>query len=217
MKRLQLHTQRTLFITSIILMVSGCSFLAPQPDISRFYVLSATASPQVTGIQRSATENLKIGVGPVTFPDYLERNQIVTRVSSNQLLISNTDYWAAPLRQSFTRVMEENLARELGTNQIISYPWYRTNRPDYAIAIDVYRFETEEPGTVRLFAQWSILNPATSRVFYNGKSDIREPTKAANIEEDVNALSRAAAALSTQIASEIAKLHAESGPGEIPE
>lgn len=217
MKRLQLHIPRAFFIVWIILAASGCSFLSPQPDISRFYVLNAAAPSQVSGIRRSATETLKIGVGPITFPDYLERNQIVTRIASNQLLISNTDYWAAPLRQSFTRVLEENLTRELGTNRIISYPWYRTNRPDYAIAIDVYRFETESPGRVRLFAQWAIRNPADNRVLYNSESDISEPTNAAKTEDDVNALSRTAANLSTQIASEIAKLHAESVSNAISE
>ena len=65
-------------------MAAGCSVLSPQPDRSKFFILTPVSdSAGITARPASTNPNsqLTIGVGPVDFPDYLRRLAVVTRVA----------------------------------------------------------------------------------------------------------------------------------------
>lgn len=63
-------------------LVSGCSLLSPEPDPSRFFVLTATTPGEASPTTRG---DLVVGVGPTSIPGYLDRNEIVTRISPDEL------------------------------------------------------------------------------------------------------------------------------------
>jgi len=78
----------TKLITKVItvglgaILVAGCSVLSPQPDRSRFYILTPVSSGGAmiaVPASTSADSQLTIGVGPVDFPDYLRRIEIDER------------------------------------------------------------------------------------------------------------------------------------------
>ena len=76
---------------------------------SRFYILNTlTASETIPAT--AAARGPVIGVGPITFPKYLDRPQIVTRASRHQLTLGEFDRWAEPLQDNVSRVLAENLA-----------------------------------------------------------------------------------------------------------
>ena len=54
----------------------------------------------------------RIAIGMVTVPDAVDRPQIVTRISNNQLHINDFSRWAEPLKFEIPRVIAANLARE---------------------------------------------------------------------------------------------------------
>ena len=89
----------TLLVMSLF-MSSSCS-LGKQSSPTRLYTLTALAregSPQPAGGQ-----GLAIGVGPVELPEYVNRPQIVTGDSGNELRRAEFEQWAEPLETNFTR------------------------------------------------------------------------------------------------------------------
>src|SRR5580704_4660938 len=103
--------QVKLMVLAMCVAAAGCSPLAPRPNYSRFLILAPLArgaNPAVTTASTPARQ-LAIGIGPIDFPDYLRRSQVVTRSSPNQIELSTVDRWGEPLDKNFQRVLSENL------------------------------------------------------------------------------------------------------------
>lgn len=65
-------------------LLTSCSPLAPQPDHSKFFILTPLAdgpAPTSTPAAATPSSSLTIGIGPIDFPDYLRRLEVVTRAS----------------------------------------------------------------------------------------------------------------------------------------
>jgi len=131
-------------------LLAGCGVTPP----ARFYIL--------TPVDDSGTKTAPgpaLGVGPVTFPAYLERLEIAHRSGDNQLQFADQDRWAEPLKTTFSRTLAENLSVMLPTDQVNLFPWGRSTLIDYQISIDVMRFDADASGTVTLIAGWEIIQP----------------------------------------------------------
>ncbi len=152
-----------------------------------------------------------LGLGPIRFPDYLDRTDIVTRMGANRLLISQNDHWAEPLRNNFARVLAHNLSSLLGTQQIVSFPWYSSTHIDYQVAITVDRFECDSQGNAHLAARWTINDPASGRILDRGETDL-SASGGASTDEQVAALSQTLTAFSRQLAAAVAQTSVQKRP-----
>src|ERR1700722_554228 len=91
MKTLTLRLRKLGLFGARVMSVAGCSYmakaiLAPQKDISKFYLLTPTAdTAAATGSTQSTSGNFTLGLGPITLPKYLDRPEIVTRMAPNRL------------------------------------------------------------------------------------------------------------------------------------
>jgi uncharacterized lipoprotein YmbA len=183
---------------------ASCSnLLAPQPDPSRFYLLSRASGPTAAAAHGAS---LAIGLGPILFPAYLKRPEVVTRVDHNRMELSKVDRWAAPLDTTFARVLSDDLASELSINQVIAYPWWNTVKIDYQVQIEVDRFNSVSGKNVEMSARWSISDGKSGKVLYSATSDLSEPFAQGNTEASVEALSKTVAAFASQIAQAIRAL-----------
>jgi uncharacterized protein len=192
--------------------LTGCSLLAPVPDQSRFFLLTPMAPGDASSqINQENTRGLVLGLGPIKLPDYLERGEIVTRVEPNRVQFSENDHWAEPLKNNFTRVLSQNLSTLLGTQQIISFPWYSSVRIDYQIAITVDRFECDAQGNGRLAARWSVNDPHSGRILDRGESDLSAQC-GGSVDQGVAGLSQALGGFSRQIATAVAQVSAARHP-----
>jgi uncharacterized protein len=153
------------------LILGGCGSDKP----TRLYVLNATAEQPAT----MSSQGLAIGVGPITLPKYLDRPQIVTGVSANQLSQANLDQWGGDLNDNMTRVLATNLSNLLGTDRVSFYPWSNRAPLDFQVTMDVSKFETEADGASVLSVFWSILNPADGTVLEMHRSTYRDAGQAA--------------------------------------
>src|SRR5258708_10924458 len=91
----------------------ACSPLAPQPDHSKFFILTPLADGESAGSTLAATANgssLTIGIGPIDFPDYLRRPEVVTVASPNQLDLASEKLCGEPLDKDFAHVFAENIS-----------------------------------------------------------------------------------------------------------
>ena len=199
--------------------VMGCSYmakaiLAPQKDISRFYLLTptadTTASTTPTATTQSTSGNFTIGLGPIKLPPYLDRPEIVTRMAPNRLELSKEDRWGESVQNGFTRAMERNLAAQTG-GVVIVFPWYNTVHIDMQVQVDVYRFETDAQGTATLSAKWTILDSTGKNILYTVESHLTQPSKPGDMTEAAAALSRTIGDLSGQIANMLQQLRSHQG------
>ena len=189
--------------------LAGCTVLAPQPDPTRFFVLTSMRKNKANDdapAAAHANSTLSIGVGPVKLPQYLRRPEVVTRTSPSEVSLSNTDRWAEPLESAFTRVLSENLSQLLGTQQVMTFPWYNSNQLNYQVQVNVSRFETDPKGKPELDAQWSIRDGSGTKILAARESAIVEPANPADPSPSTG-LSHALSSLSREIAAQIVQLN----------
>src|SRR5579863_9425461 len=200
--------------------VSGCSYmakaiLAPQKDISKFYLLTPTAdTPTTPASAQSTSGDFVIGLGPIKLPPYLDRPEIVTRMAPNRLELSKEDRWGESLQNGFTTAMSRDLAAQTSGAQVILFPWYNTVHIDMQVQIDVYRFETDGSGTATLSAKWTILDSSGKNILYTVESHLTQPSKPGDMTDAAAALSKTIGDLSGQIANMVQQLR--SHPGSHP-
>jgi uncharacterized protein len=194
------------------LAASGC--FTPQPDPSKFFLLApadgaAANSVAPTGLAPSFSPT--IGLGPIKLPEYLDRDEVVTRVGPNRLELSDKDRWAEPLSDNFRQVLAQDLTQSLGTHSVIFFPWVGTTQIDYQVRIDVYRFETDPNANAQLVAHWQVLD-GSGKLLYAGDSNLSEQAQPG--EPVAAALSRTVEGLARQIASAIQSLPRRQ-PGQV--
>jgi uncharacterized protein len=193
----------------IILLVcfipAGCSFLEVKPDPSRFFALTSLPRTGQTAQDAAGTSALVLGIGPIKFPGYLDRQQLVTRISQNRFAVAENDRWAEPLDENFSRVLSQNLSILLQIDRVVAFPWERNQRPSYQIQVEVLRFEPNAEQVVELWARWSIMDGAKKTISLK-ESYLTQPARDKSTEASVAALSEAVAELSRDIASAIRNL-----------
>jgi uncharacterized lipoprotein YmbA len=142
---------------------------------------------------------LSLGIGPIKIPRYLDREQLVTRISQNRFAIAENDRWAEPLEENFSRVLSENLSILLQIDRVAAFPWERIQRPTYQVQVDVLRFEPKQEEGVELWARWTILDEAR-KVVISKENYLTQPVKNKSTESFVAAMSDTVAALSQEMA-----------------
>jgi uncharacterized lipoprotein YmbA len=150
----------------------------------------------------AATKALVLGIGPVRFPGYLDREQIVTRISQNRFAVAENDRWVEPLEENFSRVLAQNLSILLQTDRVIAYPWETNQRPNYQVRVEVLRFEPNGEQLVELWARWTILD-AAKKSLTTKESDLTRPARDKSTEASVAAMSETLIDLSKEIAAAI--------------
>ncbi|MGC1397641.1 PqiC family protein [Candidatus Binatus sp.] len=197
--------------------MAGCSYLAkailaPQKDISKFYLLtpSADTAAPATGTASNTSGAFTLGLGPIKLPPYLDRPEVVTRAAPNRLELSKEDRWGESVQNGFTSAMDRNLAAETGA-AVIDFPWYNTVHIDMQVQIDVYRFETDSNGTATLSAKWTILDSTGKNILYTVESNLTQPSKPGDTTDAAAALSRTIGDLSGQIANMLHQLRSQQG------
>jgi len=165
---------------------------------SKFYVLSPLPQSAL-----SPAEGITLGVFPVAMPDYLDRPQIVTRVSENELKIDEFSRWAEPLKESFTRALVQNLSSLLDTAKVIKTTGSAGFPMALQVGVEVVQFDGTPGGDVVLIVKWGLFEADGKKLLLAKRSSFRESTGSATYEALVAAESKAVAALSREIAEAI--------------
>lgn len=184
------------------LAAGGCRSAATP---TTFYTLSAVQenadpNPGVTGLREKT-----ITIGPVRFPDELDRPQIVTRTGESRLHLSEFHRWAGDFDETFQRILAENLSIRLASPRVLMHPWKDQVTPDYQVSLEVHRFEGRIGDMVWLNATWAIRNQdGNGKPVILRRSVIQTPVSGSDYDALVAAYSRAVAELSGDIAAAIA-------------
>ncbi len=208
MKRL---LNRRILAPLACLFLAGCDFLAPRPDPSRFFTLSSLSQEgDALFTNPGSMERVSLGLRPIKFPGYLDREQLVTRRAQNRFEVSENNRWAEPLEENFTRVLLENLSALLPGERIVAYPWPSNRNPNYQIEIEVLRFESNRARDAQLLARWTVIDLSNRTPLSFKESRLTRPAKEKSTEATVAALSETVADLSRQIADAVRAIESES-------
>jgi len=197
--------RRCLLVVGLLL--AGCVGLGPRPESSRFYMLTPIAAEDGAG-GTAAGSPVRVGLGPVILPGYLDRTTLVRRVGTNQLQLSASDRWAEPLPEAVAHVLQQNLITLLG-GRVVLYPWSLGTEVDTRVNVEVLRFEPGRDGGADLAARWTVRDASGARLVAR-ESHVTEPASGSDTELAVAAMSRALATLSGEIASGV-RDHAAAG------
>lgn len=162
----------------------------------------SAASP----VSPADSEPFSIGIGPVKLPDSLNRPQMVTRLSENEVRVEPFYRWAAPLTENISSVLAENLSLLLGTNRVISFPWAIASRPTYQIRITVVEFIGALGGEAVLEVRWVLTQGEEPRELVNKHSSFKAPVSSHEYSALVTAQSRLLSDFSREIAQAFLRL-----------
>jgi uncharacterized protein len=190
--------RRRLALGLALATLSACGFLGPpRPDPSRFFTLSTPAP------ESGRMSPLTIGMGPNTWPGYLDRPQMVTRVDDERIVLSPTERWAEPLRPQFERGLAYQLMGDLGTDEVVVFPWWPSRRIDAVVQVNVRAFEANADGSAHVEAVWTVKDGHREHTLETGQRSIREPISPGGTEQAVAALGRALGELGDAIAADV--------------
>src|SRR5262249_209907 len=170
------------FIIDIPLLAAACTVLPAQKDTTQFFVLTSASEPASSRSTHDPSgRNLSIGLGPINFPGYLKRREIVSRIGEGQLHISDNKRWAESLDSNFQRVLSQDLGMQLGTQRIVLFPWYGRPQIDYQVEVQVHRFDTDDTNRSQLDARWIIKDGRTGHELMASESNISTTVLAADV------------------------------------
>lgn len=188
----------------LMLLFGACS----SSESPRFYLLNPL--PERTDVQEQPSGPcVKLGIGRVRMPEYVDRPQIVTRTSRSELALARYDRWAEPLSDTFPRVIAQNLSRMLCADTVSLYPWRPSAVHSYRLDVEVMRMDGTLGGEVVLEAWWSLSGGTGRKILVEKRSRFSEPAQSEGYDAYVEALDRAIASLSRGIAQAIAAIASE--------
>lgn len=162
--------------------LTGCGTSPP----ARFYHLE----PMELNAGRETAQTKLLGVGPLHFPKYLDRPQIVTRTDSAQMSIDDYSRWAEPLNEATPRIVAANLSGLTDSVSAIGHGHYNFLAFDYRLVGNVLQFDADSQGRVQLVVQWwlqdtdgnSVIPRTTGR--YQGEAE--DPGRVSSVVEAMN-------------------------------
>ena len=205
-------------VTQVLAMVAawvwfgGCAAFEPRADPSSYYILGALPEADFTADKNPSNikANFSLGLGPIELPGYLDRQQIATRTSTNRLSYSEMDRWAAPLAESFSRVLGQNISYLLNPARVIQFPWQHSDAPDFQVKIEVLQFEANSDQQAWLTARWTVLG-RNKKILISQRSQLNRRAASFASEDFVKALSETLGDLSREI---VNSLQAVEKPGK---
>ena len=191
---------------AVWLLTNGCIGTGQSPA-SRFYLLNSIDQANASFENTLEFGEVGIGLGPMRFPAYLKRQQIVTRTSPNKLQMAEFDRWAEPLENNLTNVLKENLSLLLNTPKILEPPWQKNTDLEFQVLIGVSRFDAEPGKQAVLVVRWGIVRAKDSRTLMVEKSTYSAPLRSGGFEEIVKAMSQTVTEFSREIATAVQDLY----------
>ncbi|AUT58756.1 PqiC family protein [Paraburkholderia sp. SIMBA_049] len=193
MKRSMLPPGACVCVAAAITLLAACS--SPR---SNFYTLS----PDTTLESAGAPLSVSVVVGPVTVPDLVDRPQLVTRVSGNEVKLNEFARWGEPLKSGVADVIAADLTRLLGSQRVSVSSQMVAGTEACRVRVDILQFDSMPGEAVAVDALWTVRVTGRTALL-TGRSTIREPVQGADDAALVAAHSRALAAVSRDIAAAI--------------
>ncbi len=183
-------------------LLAGCA--GADRKATRFYVLSPIGAVEpLLGARREPP--IAVDVAALRLPQYLERPQIVSRTTGNEVTLAEYHQWGGNLAKNMMQVLARNLADLLATPEISVFSRRPPRSAHARIEVEVLQFERMPDSRVVLSAQWRIHGGADGAPEVARITDLASPVLApgAGMEATVAAMSALLGELSRVIAATV--------------
>lgn len=197
------HFLRTIGALALISVVlGGCSGLFGEQAPLQFYTLSTASGMDGTsaGPTGPASSGPIFAVAAVRVPQYLSQRSIVIRSSPTELDLADNDVWAAPLSDTISSVVSENISTMIPSDRVVELPVSAAVPVDYELRVEIVRFERQPDAAVDLVARWSVFSEGGERLIAVERSSYRVP----DVPEDFRSITLAMSALLGELSRDIA-------------
>ena len=133
----------------VLLVLTACGTTPP----TRLYVLDRPPLAPLADID----DEVRLVMGPITIPAYLDRSQIVVRDGA-RLRASEFDRWSEPLRDAIAMALTQQVSAAGGI-EAVPFLWPGGLGAAWRIPTEIIRFEAETPGRFVLEARWILMSP----------------------------------------------------------
>lgn len=185
----------------------GCAGHSPETSFYQLVPLSELGQE----VGQVESNNISVGVGPITIPDYLNRPQIITRKNDSQLMVEEFHRWASPLNREIAAVIVDNLTFLIGSQRVVTFPWDQYARPDYRVIYDIHRFDSVLGEKSILTVRWTVFDTAAKKMNKVYRNTYEKPLADATYQTLVQVQSELLAEMSRDIAAEVIKMSKTSG------
>ena len=144
-------------------LMTGCLFKSSPVTVRHFILAPISTNTPSLG----PAEHLSVGIGAVKMPSYLLRDSLAVRNGANEIEYLENARWGERLDQCFQRTLVANLSKLLGSNEIYSTDWGRS-QASARVSISVEQFEVDTRGHGTLIAHWRITAPDTGTPLKSG-------------------------------------------------
>jgi len=141
---------------------------------AEFYTLTPAAPPPIPAL--ASDPELGLLVGPVAFPRYLDRPELVARDGEHALQISDDHRWGGSLRDDISRALGADLGARLGTPRVAVHPAAPSFPVRYRVRVDIQEFGGVRGGNVTLRARWSVAPGDSEEALAVEDAVLTEPT-----------------------------------------
>ena len=198
------HPARSALALCTLTLALGCLGSAKQPD---FFTLGTAAGAE-PGQPLAARPDLGLSIGPIEFPRYLDRPEMVTRDGSHRLVLWNEHRWGGSLRTDILGAMAHDLGALLGTARIAVYPAEARFRVDYRVLLELAEFEGIPGKSVTLRGRWTVASGTDGRALVVEETQIEQAVASPSWEDLVSAHRTALGRVNLAIAERIVSLSA---------
>lgn len=138
--------------------LAGCSSSPPQ----QLYQLRAEAPADGLPPPPAPAANAPVWtIGPISLPEYLDRDAILRPQGQAGLGALPLQRWAEPLRDAVPRILRQDLARLRGVDKVWAAPAPPGVNAEWQLRVEIQQFEAAADGrSVVLQARWWLQDPA---------------------------------------------------------
>ena len=198
---MKLKTFNVLMILSLLTLLAGCTV---KPAAISYYQIKPKAASVATSLRLISQQD--IGIGPVSIPEMLKRQEIVISVKGNRYHLMDKHRWAGLLEKDINVAISENISTLLGSNKVVNYPWPSYVKPRYQVTLEILQLTGKPGSTVTLRANWTIVDHRVKDQLIRKNSRIIIETEDTTINALVEAENLALLDLSQQISRTISTL-----------
>ena len=146
---------RAAALAAALCALAGC---ATGPE-SRYYVFEPTGALRSMAARDAKASACTIQLAPVQVPAYLDRPQIVTRLSATEIRADQFNRWGNPIAVSAAEMIGATIGEVLPDAYVDLRPDPARHHDDYEVQIDLLRLDGLLAGSVELLAEWRVLRP----------------------------------------------------------
>ncbi len=180
-----------LFLPSVLV---ACSSHQP----SSFYQLKAI---ETSNIRQTLSPNQEITIllTKIKFPEYLDRPQMVIRDNDIKLQLSEYHRWAEPLKNEFSRVLIENLNKQLVPGNAVQYADLNGVEPSLSLSVEVLQLDVNTDNQAILIVKWAYWLENSTKNINRLTSKYKVAFSNTGYQAKVKAQSQAIALFSTEL------------------